>query len=215
MRATAPSTADQRRAAILSAGMAVFLEFGYRGASIDAIVRRAGGSKRTIYRYFGSKDELFGHIVTELANQMTAPLDAGAVAGRPLAEALGLLGRQYLEVLLRPESLGLFRIVVAEGARFPALAEVFYRCGPGYAAGRLADYLRQQQRLGNVHIDHIDLAARQYISLVRSDIHLRAALGLGVPDTAEIGASIALAVRLFIAEFGAGPRSTAPPMPPR
>lgn len=215
MRTTAPITADRRRAAILTAGMAVFLEYGYRGASIDAIVRRAGGSKRTIYSYFGSKDELFGQIVTELANQMTAPLDAGAVAGRPLAEALNLLGRQYLEVLLRPESLALFRIVVAEGVRFPALAEVFYRCGPGYAAGRLADYLRQQQELGKVHIDHIDLAARQYISMVRSDIHMRAALGLAVPDQTEIAASVALAVRLFIAEFGTGPRSTASPESPQ
>lgn len=215
MRATDPITADRRRAAILSAGMAVFLEYGYHGASIDEIVRRAGGSKRTIYRYFGSKDELFGQIVTELASQMTAPLDAGAVAGRPLAEALDLLGRQYLEVLLRPESLALFRIVVAEGVRFPELAAIFYRCGPGYATRRLADYLRQQQALGKVQIDDIELAARQYISLVRSDIHLRAALGLAVPEEAEISASIALAVRLFIAEFGAGARPAASPRSPQ
>ncbi|MGK2913983.1 MAG: TetR/AcrR family transcriptional regulator C-terminal domain-containing protein [Porticoccaceae bacterium] len=48
----------------------------------------------------------------------------------------------------------------------------------------------------------MELAARQFISLVRSDIHLRAALGLGLSSKAEISASVALAVRMFVAEFG-------------
>ncbi|MGK2913522.1 MAG: TetR/AcrR family transcriptional regulator, partial [Porticoccaceae bacterium] len=178
-------TESERRAAILAAGMAVFLEQGYVGASMDEIVRRAGGSKRTLYRYFGSKEELFGEIVTGLAAQMIAPLDADVGAGKTVSEALNRLGQQYLEVLLRPDSLALFRIVVAEGIRFPELAEAFYRCGPGFAADRLAGYLREQQRQGTIAIDHIELAARQFISLVRSDIHLRAALGLGLSSKAE------------------------------
>ncbi|MGK2913988.1 MAG: TetR/AcrR family transcriptional regulator C-terminal domain-containing protein, partial [Porticoccaceae bacterium] len=45
--------------------------------------------------------------------------------------------------------------------------------------------LREQQRQGTIAIDHIELAARQFISLVRSDIHLRAALGLGLSSKAE------------------------------
>lgn len=195
----------QRRGAILAAAMAVFLEQGYVGASMDEIVRRAGGSKRTLYRYFGSKEELFGEIVTGLATQMIAPLDADVGAGRTVPEALNRLGQQYLKVLLRPDSLALFRIVVAEGVRFPELAETFYRCGPGFAADRLADYLREQQRQGIIAIDHIELAARQFISLVRSDIHLRAALGLGLSSKAEISASVAVAVRVFVAEFGLTP----------
>lgn len=195
-------TESERRAAILAAGMAVFLEYGYVGASMDEIVRRAGGSKRTLYRYFGSKEELFGHIVTGLASQMIAPLEAAIGNHKNLSEALNLLGRQYLDVLLRPDSLALFRMVMAEGIRFPELAEAFYRCGPGFAADRLADYLRGQQGKGVIEIDHIELAARHYISLVRSDIHLRAALGLSLPSKTEINDSIARAVRMFVAEFG-------------
>ena len=50
---------NARRAAILEAAAQVFFEQGYAATSIDAIIKRLGGSKRTIYNEFGSKEGLF------------------------------------------------------------------------------------------------------------------------------------------------------------
>ena len=52
-----------RRDAMLTAALAVFLEHGYEGASIEEVMRRVGGSKASLYRYFGSKEGLFGDII--------------------------------------------------------------------------------------------------------------------------------------------------------
>jgi len=49
------TTEQARRETILKAGIEVFLEYGCVNASVDEIVRRAGGSKRTVYKYFGNK----------------------------------------------------------------------------------------------------------------------------------------------------------------
>ncbi|MCL5058984.1 MAG: TetR/AcrR family transcriptional regulator [Actinobacteria bacterium] len=39
---------------------------GFHGATVDELSSRTGVSKRTIYRYFGSKDELVGAVMDEI-----------------------------------------------------------------------------------------------------------------------------------------------------
>src|SRR3546814_4083127 len=72
MASTAPMkrpSPDDRRAAILEAAGQVFFEQGYAATSIDAIIERAGGSKRNIYSEFGSKEGLFTALVSESADR--------------------------------------------------------------------------------------------------------------------------------------------------
>ena len=52
-------TADERREAIVAAGMDEFAAHGLAGASVDAIARRAGVSQPYVYQLFGTKKELF------------------------------------------------------------------------------------------------------------------------------------------------------------
>ena len=49
---------EQLRADILNAAATLFGEYGYRAVGVDAIAREADVAKRTLYRYFASKDEL-------------------------------------------------------------------------------------------------------------------------------------------------------------
>ena len=55
-----PTTTDER---ILQAATAEFAEWGYAGARIDRISKRAGTNDRSLYYYFSSKDELFGAVL--------------------------------------------------------------------------------------------------------------------------------------------------------
>ena len=50
---------DLRRQNIIPATEKVFLEHGYVGASINQIVRVAGGALATLYAEFGTKEKLF------------------------------------------------------------------------------------------------------------------------------------------------------------
>lgn len=50
--------ASQTRAEIVAAAMAAFTERGFDATSMDDVARAAGVSRRTIYRYFETKDDL-------------------------------------------------------------------------------------------------------------------------------------------------------------
>lgn len=53
--------ATQKR--ILDAALAEFAENGFGGARVDEIAERAQANKRMIYHYFGSKEDLFRHVL--------------------------------------------------------------------------------------------------------------------------------------------------------
>jgi AcrR family transcriptional regulator len=57
--------AAETRAQLLDAAANVFAESGYRGATVDQIVAKAGLSKGTFYWHFESKEELFGALLEE------------------------------------------------------------------------------------------------------------------------------------------------------
>ena len=71
-----------RREALLRAAAEVFFEQGYAATSIDAIIERAGGSKRNIYNEFGNKQGLFSAIVKENADKVLSTLVIEEI-GRP------------------------------------------------------------------------------------------------------------------------------------
>jgi len=49
----------ERRIALLLSANELFLNRGYDAVSLDDIVQHAGGSKASIYKYFGNKEGLF------------------------------------------------------------------------------------------------------------------------------------------------------------
>ena len=51
------------RRELIDAAIEVFAERGYRGASIEEVIRRAGLSKGTFYFNFANKEELFAAVV--------------------------------------------------------------------------------------------------------------------------------------------------------
>lgn len=70
---------EQRRTAVLEAARSLFLAGGVAGTSIDAIARRAGVAKGTVYLYFPAKE----HIVRAIEADFTARiLDRTRAAAR-------------------------------------------------------------------------------------------------------------------------------------
>ena len=130
-----PVTAEQ---ALLQAAADVFFEQGYVATSIDAIIERAGGSKRNIYSEFGSKQGLFAAIVRENSDSALSTLAADDVEGLDLAETLAAFGRHLMDVYMSPTVVGIYRIAVTEAHRFRT-GEILLRTGAGphhVAAGR-------------------------------------------------------------------------------
>jgi AcrR family transcriptional regulator len=176
---------NARREALLRAAAAVFFEQGYAATSIDAIIERAGGSKRNIYNTFKNKEGLFSAIVTQNADRILSSLLIEGIEGRDLQETLTAFGRQLLEAYMSPSLLGVYRIAIAEANRFPDLVKAFYERGPGRATARLAEILKEAGKRGEVRTGDYPRMADQFVGMIRDNFHLQVVLGLRPPPSAE------------------------------
>jgi AcrR family transcriptional regulator len=187
------------RAAILEAASEVFLNAGYEAASIEAVIEKVGGSKRAIYSHFGGKKELFSALVTEASSRVIGALSPKDVEGKDLRETLRIFGLRASRVLMAPTTLGLYRAVIAEGARQPDVAQAFFKCGPGRVTKSLATVLEQFRARGEISIDNSQRAAERFLGMLRDDVHLQVVLGLRAPlNKAEIDRSVVQAVEIFL-----------------
>ena len=187
-----------RRAQILDAAVEVFLENGYGGATIDLVVERAGASKATVYSFFGGKDGLFAAIVEERVERILSAFGDPEVIHSDVRHALAHIAQRYMEVVMSPVAIGFYRLIIAEGVRFPELARTFFRLGRDRTNAHLAGMLSVWREQGLIRLDDPELAAVQFFDMVSGDLHRRAMAGI-VPKhlRAAIERSIDHAVQIF------------------
>jgi AcrR family transcriptional regulator len=188
---------ETRRAQILDGATAVFLEYGYARATIELVVARIGASKATIYSFFGGKEGLFNALIDERAERILAGFTDIEIGGVDVRKALAHLAREYMDVAMSPDAIGLYRLILAEGPRFPDLAKSFYQVGDRLTA-RVAKEIRLWAESGRINTDDPDRVAAQFLDTVRGEMHLRVMAGLPPDDIAEaINSNIDHAVRTF------------------
>src|SRR5690242_13959316 len=119
--------AAERRAAIIDAAMEEFISRGFAATRLDDIARRAGVAKGTIYLHFKDKESMFEELIrtaiVPLVGRMQGPPPAGASV-RDLVEAFAL---NFIHEIVSTRRGDIVRLIVAEGPRFPAIADFYYR----------------------------------------------------------------------------------------
>jgi len=188
---------------IRDAARDLFIAKGFEAASMDAVAKAAGVSKATVYAHFKSKNDLFAAIVAQVSEQLTAEIRAVIDAKLPLRQALTRIGLKFLEVLTDPHRVRMFRMMVAEVDRFPELGRVFYEAGPLVMQDCLAGFLQGAASAGSLAIADPGLATRQFLSLIKADLHLRCLLVMGTdPTPAERERQVAAADDMFLKAYG-------------
>ncbi len=91
--------ADHSRA--LDGALAAFLDFGIRRTSMNEIARRSGVSPATLYRWYGSKDDLVAAVALRETRRFLADLEArvdrSAAPDEQLAEVSVAVARELRE----------------------------------------------------------------------------------------------------------------------
>jgi len=198
------SLSPEKRAQILSGAAAVFAADGYEGASMARIASVAGVSKGTLYNYFDSKAALFTAYVEETCDRNLARVfDSAGHDGDPAA-VLRDIGKRMVQMLLSAAGLTIYRVVIAEAAKFPDLARGFFDAGPARAIGCLAVWLAEETRRGRLSVDDPAFAAEQFFNLCQTRLVLRRKLEmLADPPEPEIDRVIDAAIAMFLRTYGA------------
>jgi TetR/AcrR family transcriptional regulator, mexJK operon transcriptional repressor len=196
-----PSRADAARLGehILDVATGLFLANGYGATSVEDIARAARISKRTFYHRHADKRALFAAVITRIVEGLR-PTDADALFHDhgPLEEALLRLACAILHAALSPQAVALYRVIVAEAARFPDIAAVIAQQGRSQAAVAQIAALLAHHEEGGGSATAREFAAAQFLQMVMA-APLRRALGLGEPMTAaELDAWARDTVALFL-----------------
>ena len=121
---------------IIRSALALFLENGFKGTSIDMVVRTSKVSKATVYNHFPDKSAL-----------MLAVLSQWIDANKPLIASLK--DSAELDEFVRchwltDEAVRFYALIIGEGWRFPQAKRLFWdqfdhlwRKALGYVAGNI------------------------------------------------------------------------------
>jgi AcrR family transcriptional regulator len=119
--------AAERRQAIIEAAMEEFISRGFAATRLDDIAKRAGVAKGTIYLHFKDKESMFEELIrtaiVPLVGRMQGPLPTGGTV-RDLIEAFAL---NFIHEVVTTRRGDIVRLIVAEGPRFPSIADFYYR----------------------------------------------------------------------------------------
>ena len=134
----------QRRDAIVQIATRAFLDRGYAATSMSAIADELGGSKATLWSHFGSKEELFAAVVDQLVDRFACDIEGTLSEDTFSIEGLRGYCRRFLNKLMGNEAIKLFRLIIADGGRFPEINAVFHVRAPARIQRLVAGYLGTQ-----------------------------------------------------------------------
>uniref|UniRef100_UPI003F8176DC TetR/AcrR family transcriptional regulator n=1 Tax=Xanthomonas sp. 0924 TaxID=2835534 RepID=UPI003F8176DC len=193
---------EEKRDAIVQAASEVFLELGFEGASMSQIAARVGGSKRTLYGYFPSKEELFVAFAKDMSDRYIDPLlDALSQSNGPVAATLQRFGEDILGFLCAPSSITIWQTIIGVSGRSDVGA-LFFNSGPEEGVQRMADYLQTQMDRGAIRCADVLIASRQFGGLLEAETLMPCLFGaLKDPSPEYLRGAAQRAVEMFLAAY--------------
>lgn len=178
-----PPELTPKRLQITQAAERLFLAHGYGAVSMDQVSRMANVSKATLYAYFPSKDALFATIVSDKGTDNPLGEDLFPSDVTDLRSALEAIGTRMLRFMLRDRTLAIYRIAMAESARFPELGRAFYENGPVSMTNRFSAWLNLLSDANLVTVSDPLMATNQFMALMRCGVFFRRSLAIGPTET--------------------------------
>ncbi|MFC0155971.1 TetR/AcrR family transcriptional regulator [Xanthomonas dyei] len=193
---------EAKRDAIIQAASEVFLELGFEGASMSQIAARVGGSKRTLYGYFPSKEELFVAFAKDMSDRYIDPLlDALSQSSDPVAGTLQRFGQDILSFLCKPDSIAIWQTIIGVSGR-SEVGALFFNAGPEEGLQRVADFLQVKMDRGLIRRTDPSLAAHQLAALLESETLMPCLFGaLKDPSPEYLHGAVQRAVEMFLAAY--------------
>lgn len=194
----------EKRAAIIAAATALFMENGFEPVRMDDVAEAAGVSKMTVYGHFQDKAALFAACVRASCDEMLAQL-------APLRErkgdvdlegALVAFGIAFLTRILGLRLAVRFHMLMGTLIKDPELARSFYEAGPGNTRDTLSKVLEAAANLGELVVNSPHDAASDLLSLWEGDVSKAIALGVRPPLTeAEIARRVQRGTAVFLRAY--------------
>jgi AcrR family transcriptional regulator len=119
--------AAERREAIIEAALDEFIARGFTATRLDDVAKRAGVAKGTIYLHFKDKESMFEELIRTALVPLIGRLHAPPPIGGSVRDAVEGFASNFITEVANTRRGDIVRLIVAEGPRFPAIADFYYR----------------------------------------------------------------------------------------
>ncbi len=200
VRTTSRRPGTARRDALIGAARRSFVDLGFEGTSLDAIIAEVGGSRRNIYAEFGGKEGLLRAVMHEIIGEIAASADRPPAEDAQPRDWLLDVGLAFTRMMLRADVVAVFRQVIAIGGTSSEEVDRLWEHGPERMRAALARWLVEQDRAGTLRVPDPDFAARMLPEMLRGSLQIELLLGRRsvVPDD-EVQEHVEASIDFFLA----------------
>ena len=119
--------AAERREAIIAAAMDEFIAAGFAATRLDDVAKRAGVAKGTIYLHFKDKEALFEELIRTAIVPVVERIGPPPNLGGSVRDMIETFAHAFIREVATTRRADIIRLIVAEGPRFPEIADFYYR----------------------------------------------------------------------------------------
>jgi TetR/AcrR family transcriptional regulator, mexJK operon transcriptional repressor len=156
---------ERRKQKVIQIATSLFVRDGYAETTLLDIARSAGVATRTVYQHFGDKEAIFRQVMFA---QETAAVYAPPVIEPEdsLFDIMVQTANYVLDVSLRPTTVDLMRLTIAESKRFPELTKKLTKATYLRFRANVRAIFDQLVQRGLVHDTNTELSASMFVDLV-------------------------------------------------
>lgn len=189
-------TDEESRTIIIERAFELFLEQGYGATSTNTIASRCRMSKRTFYRLFPSKTDLFAATVGHHRRLMTVfpPHDPDM----PIEEQLVQVFRVDLDDEEDARRTRFIDMVISESRQFPELGRIVGEEGANRSLRELADWLEVGKAKGLFDVGDALATARILMDLIFGAAALKTGRGAEWPGGSDRPAFMRNCIRIAV-----------------
>jgi AcrR family transcriptional regulator len=153
--------AKDTRARIITAAIEIGSSLGYAQATTRAIAEAAGVNEVTIFRHFGTKENLFSEAIEQFGGPAIGPELTRHMTGDYRADLIAF-GRAIFSLLL--ERSEVLQLMLCESTNIPEVRTILAR-NPEELRRALAEYLQMQMAQGKIREGHAELLAQAFMGM--------------------------------------------------
>lgn len=191
-----PEEGNGLRRRLLDAARQAFVDHGYHATTMDRIAQSVGCSKKTVYKLFASKDDLFRAVMGRQRDDVIQIRPDPSLAPE---DSLRDFLLRFADTILSDHSIALMRIAMAEAGRTALLGEDWCVNRPDAPRFALETYLEDLAGHAPYDFEPTLDAARMLIGMALGAVHHELMTGLEPRlPRATLKARIGRAVRIFL-----------------
>ena len=154
-----------KRAALLHAARALFLERGTDAVTLDQVVARAGVSRATLYGNFGDKGELLAAVIADESERIVTGEWVRDDIDQPIEQTLIRFGERLLRFIAEADTMAFERLIGQAAVANAAYGTRFFAAGPGRVRGIVIAIIGAAQERGELALCDAEQAANDLLGL--------------------------------------------------